>query len=146
MMTVATRPPPCVVSFPDSSNEMMRQPIPLELRALDQRIDIRFQPIVRRIEAAIMTVIAPIRSNECIVGQGAGRHVRGKLREWHDILPLTRTVLNVRQIRQGNVAGEERAPIRTGRVAAYVADRRDGFGVLLPGQARCRQLPDHVIR
>src|SRR5579862_7224641 len=75
------------------------QPVLLELRTLDQWIDIHFQPPVRHVQAAIVCIVTPVRSYEAIVRQCAVSEIPSELRQGHDIgnLTLSLGVFHIRE-------------------------------------------------
>ncbi len=113
---------------------------PLEIGTRDQRGHVGPKPLVRRVEAAAVRVVAQVRHDERVVRQRLVGEVAGELRERHQPLALQRVVHDVRQVGQGIV------PPGVGAGAVpRVAHGRQILGVRLPRLPRGDQASHDVV-
>ena len=114
--------------------------IDLKLRALNERGYVGLEPGIGGAERAVVRVVASIRDDEGIVGKVGGVEIGDELSEGYEILHLLGIVLHVGEIGKGITADGV-----TAGVAASVADRRNIFGIRLPGLARGKELAGDVV-
>ena len=74
------------------------EPVLLELRTLDQRVDVGLQPCIGGAQGTVMGVVAEIRRDEGEVRQRPIRQIGSELRKGHHLRRLRRVVADVREI------------------------------------------------
>jgi len=127
-----------IARFIEDDNE---QTILLKLRAVDERIDVGFEPGVSGAERTIVRVIANIRNKKRIVGEMGIRDVSGELSEGHEILHLDCIVLHIGEIGERVVADRILSHVVSG-----VTDRRKIFSVRFPCFAGNEKIANDVVR
>jgi len=126
------------IGFIEDNDE---QAVLLELRALYERVDVGLEPGIGCAERAVVRVITEIRDDEGKVGQIGGVPIGSELTERHEVSHLGGIALHVGEIGERVVADGV-----TAGIAPRVADRRNIFGVRLPGLACCEEVTDDVLR